>query len=206
MLAVLTFSGLWAAKKLGLGAPSIEALLRGDPAPKGGGRAVLMSIALGLGSALLLVALDLFVFLPLGGESVDALVGRKQPPAWIGLLASVEGGVTEEVELRLFLLSFLALGIAQARRVAVRAPTIALTASVFWIANVVTAIVFGLGHLPVTARLVALTPAIVVRAIVLNGIVGVTAGYLFWRRGIELAMVAHFSADIVLHVVVPLVR
>ena len=30
-------------------------------------------------------------------------------------------------------------------------------------------------------------------------------GWLYWRRGILLAMVAHFSADIVLHVLPPLV-
>jgi len=39
-----------------------------------------------------------------------------------------------------------------------------------------------------------------VRAIVLNGLVGVIAGWLYWRRGLESAMVAHFCADLVVHV------
>jgi hypothetical protein len=34
--------------------------------------------------------------------------------------------------------------------------------------------------------------------------IGIVAGFLFWRRGIEMAMVCHFFADIVLHVTPPL--
>jgi len=30
-------------------------------------------------------------------------------------------------------------------------------------------------------------------------------GYLFWRRGLESVMTAHFSADLVLHVIAPTV-
>ena len=62
------------------------------------------------------------------------------------------------------------------------------------------AVVFGLGHLPATAALLPLTPAVIARAVVLNGIPGVVFGWLFWRRGLEAAMVAHFGADLVLHV------
>jgi hypothetical protein len=51
---------------------------------------------------------------------------------------------------------------------------------------------------------VPLTPLLIVRAIVLNGMIGIVAGFLFWRRGIEMAMVCHFFADILLHVTPPL--
>jgi len=51
---------------------------------------------------------------------------------------------------------------------------------------------------------VALTPLVVLRAVVLNGVVGVACGWLYWRKGLEMAMAAHFSADIVLHVLLPL--
>jgi membrane protease YdiL (CAAX protease family) len=126
----------------------------------------------------------------------------------MGLLASVEGGVTEEVQLRLFFLSFVALGIRTvggfARRQ--REAALTLTPATFWAANLVAAVAFGLGHLPITARLIPLTPVVVTRAIVLNGIPGVIAGWLFWRRGIEMAMVCHFSADVLLHVVAPLLQ
>ncbi len=39
------------------------------------------------------------------------------------------------------------------------------------------------------------------RAIVLNAVIGVVCGWLYWRDGLEAAMVAHFSGDVVLHVI-----
>ena len=68
-----------------------------------------------------------------------------------------------------------------------------------WLATILAAVIFGLGHLPATAALVKLTPLLIVRAILLNGVVGVATGYLYWRYGLEAAVLAHFSADIVLH-------
>jgi membrane protease YdiL (CAAX protease family) len=68
----------------------------------------------------------------------------------------------------------------------------------------VAAIIFGLGHLPSTARITALTGIVVVRAIALNGVGGIIFGWLYWKKGLESAMIAHFSADIVLHIITPL--
>jgi membrane protease YdiL (CAAX protease family) len=45
---------------------------------------------------------------------------------------------------------------------------------------------------------------VIVRALLLNGIGGIVFGWLYWKRGLLAAMLAHFSADVVLHVVVPL--
>ena len=42
------------------------------------------------------------------------------------------------------------------------------------------------------------------RAIVLNGVGGLVFGWLYWTFGLEAAMVSHFSADIVIHVIMPL--
>jgi membrane protease YdiL (CAAX protease family) len=61
-----------------------------------------------------------------------------------------------------------------------------------------------LGHLPVTSQITALTGTVVIRAIVLNGIGGIIFGWLYWKKGLESAMIAHFSADIVLHIIFPL--
>ena len=206
LLGVMTFAGLWAARKLGLGAPLLDAWLYGRPAPPDLRRHALVAAALGLASGLAILALDLRLFLPLSRAGAGWLVGQRQPPAWTGLLASLEGGVTEEVELRLFLLSFVALALRGVRNALRAERTSELTPAVFWTANLLAAIAFGLGHLPTTARLVPLTAIIVTRAVVLNGVVGVVAGWLFWRRGIEMAMVCHFSADVVLHVLAPLAQ
>jgi membrane protease YdiL (CAAX protease family) len=74
------------------------------------------------------------------------------------------------------------------------------TLAVLWIANILAAVLFGLGHLPATAGLVPLTGLVVTRALVLNGLIGTGFGYLYFKHGLESAMISHFSADIVLHV------
>lgn len=40
-----------------------------------------------------------------------------------------------------------------------------------------------------------ITPAAVAEALLLNGIAGVTFGYLYWKRGLEAAIVTHFADD-----------
>jgi membrane protease YdiL (CAAX protease family) len=73
----------------------------------------------------------------------------------------------------------------------------------FWIAIILISVVFGLGHLPMTAKFQQITALVVFRAVVLNGIAGVVFGWLYWKKGLESAMIAHFSTDIILHVILP---
>jgi hypothetical protein len=40
--------------------------------------------------------------------------------------------------------------------------------------------------------------------VLLNALVGLLTGTLFWKYGLEHAMLAHLCADLVLHVAVPL--
>jgi len=73
------------------------------------------------------------------------------------------------------------------------------------LAIIITAILFGIGHLPITGSIIAITPLVIARAIVLNGIGAIIFGWLYWKKGLESAMISHFSADIVLHVLFPLI-
>jgi membrane protease YdiL (CAAX protease family) len=70
-----------------------------------------------------------------------------------------------------------------------------------WLAIILASIIFGIGHLPTVAAITALTPILVARTIILNSIGGIIFGWLYWKKGLESAMIAHFSADIVLHVI-----
>lgn len=64
---------------------------------------------------------------------------------------------------------------------------------VMWTAVGVSAVVFALAHLPAVAQSAALGPALVARTLALNALGGVVYGWLFWRRGLECAMLAHAS-------------
>jgi membrane protease YdiL (CAAX protease family) len=71
-------------------------------------------------------------------------------------------------------------------------------------AIVIAALLFGAGHLPAAAPVWPLTGMVVLRTLLLNAVAGLAFGWLYWRRGLEAAMLAHFCADLVLHVAVPL--
>ena len=43
----------------------------------------------------------------------------------------------------------------------------------------------------------------VARTVLLNAVAGVVFGWLYWKRGLEMAMLAHFGGDLVLHVAAP---
>jgi hypothetical protein len=174
--------------------------LAGDPAAPRAFRAGLpLAVTLGAAGAVIIFMLDLAIFQPFMPLPLVALANVPQPSAWQGLLGSFYGGINEELLLRLFLMSLLAW--AGCRLTGTSTPG----AAVAWTANIVAAVLFGLGHLPATMGLYPLTTVVIVRAVALNGIIGVATGWLYWRRGILLAIAAHFSADIVLHVLFPLV-
>jgi membrane protease YdiL (CAAX protease family) len=205
LFGVLILAGLFLANRIGLGLPILEARQRGEPVADQIRAILPLSILTGVVAALLIVGLELAIFEPMllqdSGEAANALVlSGAQPAAWKGFLASFYGGIVEEILLRLFLMSLLAwLG-----SFVLKTPQGKPRDSAFWLANILAAILFGIAHLPATATILPLTPLVITRAIVLNGLAGVAFGYLYWKRGLEAAMLAHFSADIVLHVLLAL--
>lgn len=200
IFGALTAAGLFFASRIGLGTPILEAKLIGEPIADKVRSILPISVGLGVVAALIIIGLDVFVFqaamLKELGENLNDIAQTAQPAAWKGFFASFYGGIVEEILLRLFLMSLLAWIGSFVSTTAEGRPTV----TVFWIANILAAIIFGLGHLPATATIMPLTPLIITRAIVLNGVAGIFFGYLYWKRGLESAMVSHFSADIVLHV------
>ncbi len=70
--------------------------------------------------------------------------------------------------------------------------------SVMWGALGTSALLFGIGHLGVVAAMVPLTPVLVARTVLLNTAGGVIFGWLYWRRSLEAAMVAHATFHAVL--------
>src|SRR5262249_38812561 len=116
---------------------------------------------------------------------------------WRGALASFYGAVVEEVESRLLLVSLFVWLLARLTRR--RTDTWA-----FVVAILLAALLFGIGHLPAAvAAGVARAPLQGTRIVVLNMLAGIVFGALYWKVSLEHAMVAHFCADLVLHVVLP---
>lgn len=199
LVGIATAVGLWLGPTVGLGAPLLRAWLAGDAnAPRQFRASLPLAAALGLASGIAIVVLDVFAFAPYLRGALPAAT-PKEPDAWRGLLASLYGGIDEELLLRLGFMTLLAwLGSKVSRA---NGPP---SSGVMWTANILAALLFGVGHLPATAAVLPLTWVVVVRAIVLNGLGGVVFGWLYWRRGMLSAMASHFCADLVLHVLSPL--
>ena len=58
--------------------------------------------------------------------------------------------------------------------------------------------------LPAAAQVWGLDAMVVARTVLLNAVAGIAFGWLYWKRGLEMAVLAHFGADLVLHVATPL--
>ena len=70
----------------------------------------------------------------------------------------------------------------------------------YWTGIIVAAILFGVSHLPAAQQIFGvITPILFIRTIVSNGLLGIVFGYLFWKKGLEFAMIAHAIGDIILH-------
>ena len=204
LFAVCIFLGMLLAKRIGLGTPILDSVTRGESVFNKVSAFLPISIGFGVLASLLIIGLDLYIFQPALiqelGEKANALNLTAQPAAWKGFLASFYGGIAEEILLRLFAMSLLAWLGSFVNKTRDGKPT----NIIFWIANILAAILFGIGHLPAVALVIPLTTLVIIRIVLLNAIGGIMFGWLYQKHGLESAMVAHFSADIVLHVLLAL--
>jgi hypothetical protein len=196
LFAIAIAVGLWLGDRVGVGSPQLRRLIDREPGAWSTFRGALpLCVGLGLAAGVAILLLDALVFLPL---SPPELQGAAPPPAWQGLLASLYGGISEELLMRLGLMTLLVWLFGRLAR------TPGASNAVGWAANLSAALLFGAGHLPATAAITPLTGIVVIRALALNGLAGIAFGWVYWKRGLFLAMISHFSADIVLHVIPPL--
>lgn len=196
LLGLLAFLGLRMGRRTGLGSPVMETLIaHRTPA----WRELHPARALGLG---VLAALAVIA----ASQLLDPLLPRMLHPvatpgagrsALNGLLASFYGGIAEELQMRLFLMTLLVWLFTRFGRMPPGSTTM-------WIAIATAAILFGVGHLPAAGQVWGFDGIVIVRTVALNAIAGIAFGWLYWKSGIEMAMLGHFSADIVLHVLAPL--
>jgi membrane protease YdiL (CAAX protease family) len=192
MIALALFFGLLLAGKLGLGLPFLEPYLSPERAKNDFKPTLYFSIIAGIIVGLAIVILD--IIFTKAGVSLGSDV---LTPVWQGFLASFYGGITEEILLRLLVMTLIIWIFSKLSK----SEEVIKNSALVWIAIIISAILFGLGHLPATAAITALTPLVIIRALVLNGIGAVVFGWLYWKKGLESAMIAHFTADIIIHVI-----
>jgi hypothetical protein len=180
MLAVAVFIGLWATRRLNFSpAPILSG--QADDAPRR------LAVGLGSGVAVGLVTLGVYALVIRPLNAIPMSIATDAPPLLALLNAFLYGGITEELLMRLGLMTVI-LWIAGRINGGNVNPT------AFWTVNLIVWVLFGLGHLPSAVTLLGLsiTPMLVLIVVTLNA-VSLLFGWLYWHRGIETAMAAHMG-------------
>jgi hypothetical protein len=147
-----------------------------------------IALASGVATGIVIVALDLALFSQ----------GMRHPPAGRALLhglvgGMLYGGLSEEIMMRWGLMSFVAwAGV----RLFARGPA-APSRAVSIAAIIVVALLFAAGHLPAALTTNLFSATLLLRLLLLNGLAGLVFGWLFWRKSLEAAMLAHASVHVV---------
>lgn len=183
IFAISIFLGLLLSKKVGFREAQFK-LKKPD---------LKLAVGFGVLSGVLII---LFSYL-FSSLSVTFLKAEMGVTLWKRVAAAFYGGIAEEIVFRLFIMTLLVW-------VTTKLTKGKTTDKGVGVAIIVSTILFGLGHLGITGSITAITPVVIFRAVLLNG-VGVFFGWLYWKKGLEAAMIAHFSADIVVHVITPIV-
>jgi membrane protease YdiL (CAAX protease family) len=190
LVALVVWTGVVLAPKVGLRAPAFEAAVTS--------RSIASALRPQFLPGLVAGALGGAGLFAIGGYAAPAGLAEVQQRFTLPILARVlYGGVTEELLLRWGLMTalvWLEWRLLQRRRGTPQPVYL-------WLAIVVSALLFGAGHLPAAAALVGeLTGDVVLFVVGVNTAFGVLFGYLFWRYGLEAAMIAHGTAHVVSYV------
>lgn len=178
---VLGAIGIFLSKKIGLW--NDEKTITRKP--------LIIAISIAVLGGIMMIVPDMLFF----GNYSDAIKNSYQTkPTIVYMLATVTyGAVIEEVMLRLFVMSLIAFILYKIFGKNNAKPTNIILV----ISNVISAVLFAVGHLPATFQLLGNSPIIIFRCFLLNGAFGLMFGYLYRKFGLRYAMIAHGGCHIV---------
>lgn len=182
MLAIALCVGAFLAPKVGLRTPLLTAWASHTPLANAAKPLVVPGLAGGaLGAALILLIAQ---FTP------PEMKTDVQIPA---LARVLYGGITEELLMRWGFMTLVAWVLWRLIQRGVAKPS----GAVMIAAIILAALMFGAMHLPAAALLVKqLTPGVIAWVMLGNAAVSFIAGWLYWKVGLEAAIVAHITTHL----------
>ncbi len=191
LVAVAVLVGVALARKVGLSSPAAEAVASGGRVAPALKPQIVPGLVGGLagGSAVVVATLLAKPFLSPETLTRIAAFGRLLPlPTRL-----LYGGITEELLLRWGLMTLLVWAAWRLLQRGEGGPKPAY----FVGAILASSLVFGVGHLPFAYMILPeVTAGLTLYVIVANSVFGLIAGYLYWKRGLESAMLAHMLAHV----------
>ncbi|RAI89341.1 CAAX prenyl protease-like protein [Algoriphagus yeomjeoni] len=189
--AILVFVGLWISSRSNLGAPVIARIFSKNPINEIiSWKSVFSSILLATLAALFLLGL-----FELQSEFYPISSKMSRPSKPFYALVSFSAGISEEIMFRLGLMSLIITVIQFWKKVDNPSD------KTIWTGIIISALFFGLIHLPLSKNFVELTPFTIGVTMIGNLITGATFGWIFWKRGLLVAIASHISFDLVFHVI-----
>ncbi len=193
LLSVAVLIGVVLAHKVGLSAPLAEAVSNGTSTRLAIQPQVFPGIIGGLVGGVVLSAIQFCAKFLLPSDFVmkaEALSGNTSL-----LTRILYGGITEELLLRWGMMTLLVwIGWRIFSQGQGEPSTFCFVAAI-----TLSSFLFALGHLPLAFVLgTQVTTSVIAYVIVGNSVFGLIAGYLYWRKGLEAAMISHMLAHIVM--------
>ena len=186
LLLIAVVMGVLLYDKVNFKLPIIEKLIYKDKQTESSG--ILQYGIIGGIISGILITITSIVYTPiLPIEFIE--MGEKFKPTLI--IRFLYGGLTEEILIRFGIMTFLVWLIFKISG--------KLSSIVYWIGILVSAIIFGFGHLPVVYTVIdAPTTELLLYIIFGNAIGGIIFGWLYWKKGLETAMIAHIFTHIIM--------
>jgi len=187
LYGLVGWAGVWFAQKLGLPGVYSE--------DGNWNRWFFMPLFLGLACGVIFIVSDIFF------ASINNFGRMIHPTFPSSIFASISAGVGEEMMFRGFVFGLWGLLLNWLFK-RFNGRTLAL-----WIANVIAALAFGAGHLGTiflltgASSLAEIDPVLLAEVFILNGILGLVAGWRYMKDGLVAAAGVHFWNDVVFHII-----
>lgn len=186
MVLLAVIAGLFTFRKVSLDTPIIRWICR-EPISPPFVEILKAGILGGLISGIL-ISLTSLLFLPLLPNEFKELSESFELTLAARLLY---GGITEEIMMRFGLMTLLVWAIQKLSK--------RQNAATYILGILLSSLIFAIGHFPVAYQAVGEPSYTLLTYILLgNSLGGIVFGYLYWKKGLESAMIAHMLTHVVM--------
>jgi membrane protease YdiL (CAAX protease family) len=180
LLLLAVIAGTILHTKVGLSVPTIAAVLKIEPPQIKFASQIKWGVLLGILIGIV-VAVVAFVFRPVIPQE---LVEFNNKITLTPVARLCYGGFTEELLMRFGFMTFIVWVVSKITK--------KLNRSTYWMGIIASTLLFAVGHFPIVFVTIA-HPTLLLLLYVLigNSIAGMVFGWLYWKKGLESACVAH---------------
>lgn len=181
--------------KVNLKVPIIEKLVGIESGESKFNKIIKYGIAGGVISGIL-ISFVAFVFYPILPDEFIELGEKLKPTLAVRFLY---GGITEEILMRFGLMTLIVWMCSKIAR--------GLSPKIYWIGILISAIIFALGHFPIAYNVIE-NPSFLLLTYILigNSVGGIIFGWLYWKKGLESAFIAHIFTHLIMILAEPIIN